>query len=65
MFADLPSAVGGTIRVAGSPVHYSRTPVDLREGADSPGGHTDAILEGELGLNPDAIAALREQRAIG
>jgi CoA:oxalate CoA-transferase len=59
MFAELPAFTGRTFRVSNSPVHLSRTPPEVTRGADAPGGSTDAILAGELGLNPDEIASLR------
>src|SRR5690606_8461902 len=45
MFVDLPTWKGGNMRVVNSPVKLSRTPVAVTRGADSPGGHTRAILK--------------------
>jgi crotonobetainyl-CoA:carnitine CoA-transferase CaiB-like acyl-CoA transferase len=44
---------------AGSPIHLSRTPVNLRWAAPVPGEHTAEIL-GELGYDATAIARLAE-----
>jgi CoA:oxalate CoA-transferase len=65
MFVDLPSATGKAVRVANSPLKYSRTPVHLRVGADAPGGHTRAILQKVLGLTDAELTELDGQRAIG
>ncbi len=59
MFAELPSAAGRPFTVSGSPVHLSRTPVELVAGADVPGGHTDALLRELLGLDEAEVARLR------
>jgi crotonobetainyl-CoA:carnitine CoA-transferase CaiB-like acyl-CoA transferase len=48
------------MRVVNSPVKLSRTPVQLTRGADSPGGHTRAILEQQLGWDGQRIDALFE-----
>lgn len=64
MFADLRAPTGDAVRVSNSPVKYSRTAVDLREGADTPGGHTDALLQ-LLGLDSEEIAALRARGVVG
>jgi crotonobetainyl-CoA:carnitine CoA-transferase CaiB-like acyl-CoA transferase len=64
MFADLPSAAGPVVRVASSPVKYSRTPVELRAGPDAPGGYTDTLLT-QLGFSGEQIAALRADGVVG
>lgn len=64
MFADLPAPSGEMMRVSGSPVKYSRTAVDLSEGADAPGGHTDALLA-SLGLDADDVVGLRARGVVG
>lgn len=64
MFADLPSAAGPVVRVASSPVKYSRTPVELRDGPDTPGGYTDTLLT-QLGFSGEQIAALRADGVVG
>jgi len=53
----------GPLRVQGLPATLSRTPGAVRTPAPEPGEHTDAIL-GELGLGPDAIAALRQDGVV-
>jgi CoA:oxalate CoA-transferase len=64
MFVDLPSWKGSSLRVVNSPVKLSRTPVELTRGADSPGGHTRAVLKEQLGMDDSEIDALIERGAI-
>jgi CoA:oxalate CoA-transferase len=65
MFVDLPAPTGRVFRASNTPVRLSRTPPVVARGADSPGGHTDAILEGVLGLSAEDIADLRRDNVIG
>jgi crotonobetainyl-CoA:carnitine CoA-transferase CaiB-like acyl-CoA transferase len=65
MFVDLPAPTGRTFRVSGSPVHLSRTPVSITEGADAPGGHTNGILADVLGLGEEEIATLARDGVVG
>jgi len=48
----------GSYDLVASPVQFDETAPELTRAPDS-GEHTDQILAGELGLGPDAIAALR------
>ena len=46
MIAELPVAKSQkTIKVSGSPVHLSRTPIQLKRGASAIGEHTREALE--------------------
>ena len=63
MFADLP-ADGGIMRVPASPLHYSRTPIHLERGADTPAGSTAPILKEWLGMEDGEIARLADGGAI-
>jgi CoA:oxalate CoA-transferase len=46
MIAELPVAKSQkTIKVSGSPVHLSRTPINLKRGAAAIGEHTREALE--------------------
>lgn len=65
MFVDVPAPNGRSLRLSGSPVKLSRTPVAITEGADAPGAHTRAILEGVLGMPGDVIAALERDGVVG
>jgi crotonobetainyl-CoA:carnitine CoA-transferase CaiB-like acyl-CoA transferase len=49
----------GPMKVVGMPVKLSDTPGSLRRAPPALGAHNDAILGGELGLQPDDIARLR------
>ncbi|MBI5288946.1 MAG: CoA transferase [Chloroflexi bacterium] len=57
MFVDLP-ADGNTLRVPASPLHYSRTPIHLGRGADTPAGSTAPILKEWLGMDDGEVARL-------
>ena len=64
MIAELPVAKSQKrIRVSGSPVHLSRTPVDLTSGAAAIGEHTREALE-LIGRSPEQIAALVEHGVV-
>ncbi len=55
----------GKVRMVGAPVRLSETPGSVRTPAPMLGEHTDAVLRDLLGLDADAIAALRAAGAIG
>jgi len=59
MLAELEHATIGPLRVVGTPVKLSGTPAGLRTAPPTLGAHTSAVLQGELGLSPDAVARLR------
>ncbi len=65
MVKTVPHAVEGTLRVTGSPLKLSDTPV--REPGAPPvlGQHTDDVLKAVLGYDQGQIAALRQAGAIG
>ncbi len=64
MIAELPVARSQkTIKVSGSPVHLSRTPVELRRGASAIGEHTHEALN-RIGRSADEIARLIENRVV-
>jgi alpha-methylacyl-CoA racemase len=54
--------VGGTPQPAPAP-RFSRTPGSVDRDPPRPGQHTDEVL-GELGMDPDAVAALRASGAV-
>ena len=61
MIAELPvSKSQKTLRVSGSPVHLSRTPVGPTRGASAIGEHSREALE-LIGRTPEQIATLAEQ----
>jgi CoA:oxalate CoA-transferase len=58
MIVPLPTWTGGTMRVSGTPMKFSRTPAGPHEGTDRPGGHTAAILRQYAGLSDEQIRVL-------
>jgi CoA:oxalate CoA-transferase len=58
MVVPLPAWTGGTMRVSGSPMKFSRTAAGPHRGADRPGGHTAAILKQYAGLSDEQIQDL-------
>jgi formyl-CoA transferase len=63
MVDELRHPEAGPVKSLGNPVKMSATPPTLRTAAPRLGEHTDAIL-GELGLDPDAIAILRDKGVV-
>jgi crotonobetainyl-CoA:carnitine CoA-transferase CaiB-like acyl-CoA transferase len=64
MVADVEHATIGTLQLLGIPVKLSQTPGAVRTAPPTLGQHTASVLEGDLGLSPLEIEALRRQRAI-
>jgi crotonobetainyl-CoA:carnitine CoA-transferase CaiB-like acyl-CoA transferase len=62
---DVDHPRAGKVRMVGVPVRLSETPGSVRTPAPMLGEHTDAVLRGLLGLDAEAIAALRSGGAIG
>jgi len=54
----------GPLRILGVPIKLSDTPGAVRTAPPTLGEHTDAVLRKDLGLTPEVIARLREQRVI-
>lgn len=63
MVIAMPHPSSDTLRLVGSPLKLSATPVQYRRAPPLLGEHTDEVLA-ELGLDADAIAALRREGAI-
>lgn len=59
MIVSLEHATAGTIRVLGTPLKLSDSPASIRTPPPTLGQHTDAILEKDAALTPDAIRELR------
>ena len=64
MVASVQHETIGSMDVLGVPVKLSATPGSVRTPPPRLGEHTAAVLAHDLGLGADAIATLREQRAI-
>ncbi len=60
---NVQHATLGSLSVVGQAVSLSRTPSQIRSASPEQGEHNEAIL-GELGLNPEDIAGLKEQKVI-
>jgi crotonobetainyl-CoA:carnitine CoA-transferase CaiB-like acyl-CoA transferase len=60
---DLPHTKLGRVRVTGSPMRFSRTPVRLDHAGPLLGEHTLEVL-GELGLDERDVADLEEQGVV-
>jgi CoA:oxalate CoA-transferase len=58
MFVELDSWKGPKFTVVNSPLKYSRTKVEVKRGADRPGGHTKAILQEQLGMSDAEVSQL-------
>ena len=61
---ELPHSLAGTVDGIASPIHLSETPVTYRSGPPTLGEHTNEILSNVLGLDSEAIEALRQAGAI-
>ncbi len=64
MVVELPHPTAGTVRVAGSPLKLSRTPVRLAEPPPLLGQHTAEVLQAYLDYGPEEIARLRDEGVI-
>lgn len=64
MVASVEHETIGPMEVLGVPVKLSATPGSVRTPPPRLGEHTDAVLQRDLGLDADAIARLRELKAI-
>lgn len=64
MLVELPHPTAGTVRLAGSPLKLSRTPVQLTEPPPLLGQHTAEVLATYLGYGPEQIARLRDEGVI-
>ena len=58
---SVPHPTTGTMKLVASPIHLSKTPVEVRLPPPTLGQHTDEILQERLDLDADAIAALHQK----
>ena len=61
---DVPHPTAGNMKLVGSPMRLSETPVEVRMAPPTLGQHTDEILRERLNLDPQAIATLQEKGII-
>ncbi len=64
MFVELPHPTAGTVRLVGSPLKLSRTPVCMEEPPPLLGQHTEEVLTKHLGYTPADLARLRDEGVI-
>jgi formyl-CoA transferase len=64
MLVEMPHPAAGAVRLAGTPLHLSATPAQMRLPPPLLGEHTDEILTRLLGLDEGAVAELRRDGVI-
>jgi len=64
MRVEMDHALAGRVPLVGSPFKLSETPVEYRMPPPLLGEHTDEVLQDVLGMDQDAIGALRSERII-
>jgi formyl-CoA transferase/CoA:oxalate CoA-transferase len=64
MIAQAEHSAIGALRLLGVPVKLSDTPGRVRTAPPMLGEHTERVLRDDVGLDPGAIARLRERRVI-
>lgn len=65
MVLEVPHPTAGKVRLVGSPLKLSRTPVEIRSHPPLLGEHTEEVLINFLGYTKQEIAQLREEKVIG
>ena len=63
MRASVEHPSAGTIEMPGVPMHFSRTPAEIRRHPPELGEHTEAVLA-ELGYDEEAVARLHEDGVV-
>ena len=64
MLVELPHPTAGAVKLAGSPLNLSRTPVRLEEPPPLLGEHTEEVLRDYLGYTSESLAHLRQENVI-
>ncbi|MEL6339336.1 MAG: CaiB/BaiF CoA-transferase family protein [Myxococcota bacterium] len=65
MLARLERSPAESYTFVANPIRLDQTPVSYRRSPPALGEHTGEVLAEELGLDPDALASLRERDVIG
>jgi formyl-CoA transferase len=58
MVVEMPHPTAGSVRLVGSPMKFSATPVEYRQAPPLLGEHTEEVLRDVLGMPPGEIRAL-------
>ena len=61
---EVPHPTAGKMKLVASPMHLSKTPIEVRMPPPTLGQHTDEILQERLNLNESSIAALHKKGII-
>jgi formyl-CoA transferase len=64
MVVEVPHPTAGTVKLAGSPIKMSRTPVQIKQHPPLLGEHTEEILTTLLGYSREEIEQLRAEEVI-
>jgi len=64
MVLELPHPTAGKVRLVGSPLKLSRTPVRIEEAPPLLGQHTEEVLGAYLGYGAAEIARLRAEGVV-
>ena len=64
MFINIEDMKGNKLKVVNSPFKFSRTPSQVKQAAPELGEHTESVLKQLLGMPPNEITRLREDKAI-
>jgi crotonobetainyl-CoA:carnitine CoA-transferase CaiB-like acyl-CoA transferase len=64
MIREIDHPVAGPVKVIGSPVNMSETPVEVASPAPLLGQHSEDVLKAILNLTDDELASLKNEKAI-
>lgn len=61
---EIDHPTSGKVKVLGMPFRFSATPPSIRRAPPTLGQHTEEVLCDELGMTPERIAQLRQQKIV-
>jgi formyl-CoA transferase len=64
MLVEMPHPTAGSVKLTGSPLKLSRTPVQMASHPPLLGEHTDEVLRDYLGYTPDEVMRLQDNGVI-